>query len=78
MPKQPTADEIAEARALIARAAVKDADAPRAALITLVTMPELKPVLAALANAQALNPADADVAYTNSMLHRLIASHTPA
>lgn len=78
MSKQPSADELAAARDVIARAAAKDADAPRAALIALVTMPELKPVLAALASAQALNPADADVAYTNSMLHRLIASHTPA
>lgn len=78
MPKQPTAEEITAARATLALAATKDADAPRAALIALVTMPELNPVLAALATAQALNPADADVAYTNSMLHRLIASHTPA
>lgn len=78
MPKQPTADEIAEARALIARAAAKDADAPRAALIELVTMPELEPVLAALRKAFTLNPADAEVSYTLSMIERLRATHTPA
>lgn len=74
----PTADEIAEARALLARAAAGSADAPRAALIELVTMPELVPVIDALRKAQTLNPADAEVAYTLSMLERLRASHTPA
>lgn len=75
---QPTAEEIAEARALLARAATDGADAPRAAMIALVTMPELDPVLAALRNAWTLNPADAEVSYTISMLERLRATHTPA
>lgn len=74
----PTADEIAEARALLARAATDSADAPRAAMIALVTMPELDSVLAALRNAWTLNPADAEVSYTLSMIERLRATHTPA
>lgn len=77
MPKQPTADEIAAARATLALAATKDADAPRAALIQFVTMPELAPVLVALRKAQTLNPADAEVSYTLSMIERLRATHTP-
>lgn len=76
--KQPTAEELTAARALIARAAAKDADAPRAALIELVTMPEYVPVIDALRKAQTLNPADAEISYTLSMLERLRASHTPA
>jgi len=74
---QPTADEINAARALLARAAASDAEAARAALIDLVTMPELEAVLSALRKAQTLNPADADVAYTAAMLERIRFSHTP-
>ena len=78
MPKQPTAEQIADARATLALAATKGADAPRAALIALVTMPELTPVLVALRKAQTLNPADADVSYTIAMIERLRVLHTPA
>lgn len=74
---QPTAEEIAAARELLARAATINADAPRAALIELVTMPQLEPVMEALRKAMTLNPADAEVSYTLSMLERLRASHTP-
>lgn len=77
-PEQPTAEEIAAARDVLARAAVNDADAPRAALIELVTMEEFGPVVDAMRNAQTLNPANVDVSYTLSMLERLRASHAPA
>lgn len=76
--KQPTAEEIADARALIARAALKDADAPRAALIDLVTMSEFDAVLEATRKAQTLNPANVDVGYVLSMLERLRAANAPA
>jgi hypothetical protein len=76
--KQPTADEIAAARELLTRAASADADAPRAALISLVTMPEFGPVTDALRNAVMLNPADTEASYAYSMLERLRAAHTPA
>lgn len=77
-PTPPTAEEIAAARELLARAAAETADAPKAALIALVTLPELPPVLDALRAAQTLNPGDAEVGYAINMLERLRAAHTPA
>jgi hypothetical protein len=77
MPKQPTAEEIATARALIARAAMKDADAPQAALIELVTMAEFDKVLEQMRKASTLNPANVDLSYTLSMMERIRASHAP-
>ena len=74
---KPTDAEVAAARDLLTRAATANAEAPRAAMIALVTMPEFGPVLEAVRKAQTLNPADSEVAYTLSMLERLRATHTP-
>jgi hypothetical protein len=74
----PTDDQVAAAKALLARAAAAQADAPKAALIALVTMPELPPVLDALRTARDLNPADNYVGYAITMLEQLRATHTPA
>lgn len=74
----PTAAEVAAARELLTRAAVANAESPRAALIELVTMPEYGPVVDAMRRAQNLNPADAEIAYTLSMMERLRSSHTPS
>lgn len=78
MPKQPTAEEIADARALIARVAAKDADAPQAAMIALVTMAEFDKVLEQMRKASSLNPANVDLSYTLSMMERIRASNAPA
>jgi hypothetical protein len=75
--EQPSAAEIAAARELLTRAAVADADAKRAVMIELVSMPEFETVAAAMRRAQALNPADTEVAYTLSMMERLRAGHAP-
>lgn len=76
--KLPTDDEIAAARDVLTRAALATADAPRASLHALVTMPEYGPVVDAMRFAQSLNPGDAEVSYTLSMMERLRATHTPA
>lgn len=76
--KKPTEAEIAAARELLARAATNDADAPRAALIALVTMPEFTVVMGALRDAFTLNMANTEAGYALSMLDRLRAAYTPA
>jgi hypothetical protein len=63
---------------LLTRVATADANSPKAALITLVTIPEYSPVVGAMRAAQQVNPADAEIAYTLSMMERLRAAHTPA
>jgi hypothetical protein len=75
--KLPSDHEIAAARGLLTRAAAASAQAPRAALIGMVTMPEYGRVVDAMRNAQTLNPADAEIAYTLSMLERLRITHAP-
>jgi hypothetical protein len=73
----PTDAELAAARDMLARAAAASAEAPRAAMIALVTMPEFAAVIDAARTAQTLNPADTEVAYVISMMERLRLAHTP-
>lgn len=74
----PTDAEVAAAQALLTRSATAKADAAKAALIGLVTMPEYAKVADAAREALALSPGNVDLGYVLSMMERLRASNTPA
>jgi len=74
----PTEDQVAAAKAVLARAAIAGADAPRAALIGLVTMPEYGKVADAAREALMLSPGNVELGYVLSMMERLRATHAPA
>jgi hypothetical protein len=57
----PTDAEIAAAPDLLICAGTANAEAPKATMIELVTMPEFGPVLEAVRKAQTFNPADSEV-----------------
>ena len=75
---KPTDAEVIAARETLTRAATADADAPRKALIELVTSKAFAEVEQGFAAAFQLNPADTDVAYVVSMLARIRTANAPA
>jgi hypothetical protein len=74
----PTDTQIKNARDVLARAALAEAgdDAPRAAMIELISMKEFGKVDEAARAAQRLNPADVELSYAISMLDRIRARYT--
>jgi hypothetical protein len=78
---EPTQEEIDAANAVLAKANLAKVDrmeAPRKAMVELVTMPEYDKVFDAMNAAFQLDPANTDVSYTMSMLARIRNSYKPA
>lgn len=73
----PTDAELAAAQEVLNRAAAAKAEAPRAAMIGLVTMPAFGAVFDAAREAHTLNLADGELSYMITMMERLRTTHTP-